>query len=475
MLRTINKKTTSFKASSEIQKIVNCRPYSAIIYIISKGTKQKLCRVTFILKNGKIFTNDSKLYLKPKIQLKYNENINLKGLNISLRFISNTYCYSIKCKITEKIFLLPETKVCNALQPYALVLRPFGRLTKTDRRNSIRYFQKTKKKNQKAFIPQVNFDLYLNMTNTEFPIVEKHSPDLTKLKLTEHNIKIPEKFHPSKAYKSIRDIFLQKKHADRFLFARKISRSTSNEKKTPTIISQIEVGRMHLLGIQTAMFHENLILGHPSKSLIYRSVYGNKRNPYRILPGDIILIDYDHGGKYYQLSSQVIEASKQKHILRPLELPTELPGIKLKLINYSMGGAFVEGNIELVKILFSKSTIQNFDFHSGNIFKLKNKEIKETIGQPIIHLTFYPRLKFPKSIRRFKPELPFKFCILGKIVGARLLSIDSEPRVQLNIQFAYEKNYDTDWTYLRNFKRSNRFTAVSKQIEALIRHMTDYK
>ena len=471
----MNKKTPSFKASVELHKIINCRPYSAIIYIISNDIKQKLGRATFILKNGKLFTEDSKLYLKPTSQLKYKENLSLEGIPISLRFISNTYRYSIACKITDRIFLPSETKVSNAIQPYALAIRPNGILKKIDRRSSIRYFQKNEKKNQKTFIPQVNFDLYLQMTNTEIPIGGKKNPDLTKLKLIQDNIKTSEKFHPSKAHKAIKDIFIQKKQADRFLFARKISRSRSNEKETPSIISQIEVGRMHLLGIETGMFHENLILSHPSKSLIYRSVYGNKRNPYKMLVGEIIVINYDHDEKYYQLSSRVVETGKEKYILQPLELPTQLPGAKLKLINYSMGGVFVEGNSDLVKLLFSKSTIQSFVLDNQKILDLKNQEIQETIGRSIIHLTFYPQLKFPKSIRRFKPEIPFKFCILGRIVGSRLLFIDSQPRVQLNIQFTYEQDYDADWTSLRDLKNSKQFTVVSKQIQALLRYMKDYK
>ena len=475
MLRRINKKTTSFKASIEIHKMINCRPYSAIIYIISNDFKQKVGRATFILKNGKLFIDDSKFYLKPISQLKYKGNLSLKGLHISLLFSSNAYRYSIACKITEKVFLQSETKACNATQSYALAIIPIGKLIKVDRRNNIRYFQKTEGKSQKALIPQVNFDLDLQTTNTEFPIDKKTIPDLTELQLLQHNIKTPEKFHPTKAYKAIKDIFLQKDHADRFLFARKISRSRTIEEKAPTIISRLEVGRMHLLGIETAIFHENLFLSHPSKSIIYRSVYGNKKNPYQMLAGETIVINYDHDGKYYQLSTQVIETSKQKYILRPLELPTQLPGIRLKLINYSTGGAFVEGNTDLVKILLSKRAIQSFVLDNRKTLDLKNKEIQKIFGRSVIHLTFYPQLKFPKSIRRFKPELPFKFCILGRIVGSRLFFIDSQPRVQLNIQFTHEQDYDGDWTRLQDLKNSKQFTAVSKQIQALVRYMKDYK
>ncbi|MEE3234080.1 MAG: hypothetical protein VX294_07950 [Candidatus Latescibacterota bacterium] len=262
---------------------------------------------------------------------------------------------------------------------------------------------------------------------------------------------------------------------ERFLSASKTSQSASNEKTNNAGFRETELGRMNLLGVETEIFHEHLVLSHSPKTRIFNSIYGNDSNPYTMIPGEIISVNYEHNDKYYQMSTKVMETSKHKQIVQPLELPVQQSGLKLKLINYSPGGIFIEGNRELIQLLFAKNSFQNRALMDQQLLDFNERAIQQAIGQPIFHLTFFPRLKFPKSLHRFEPRIPFKICLLAQIVAGRLLKIDHQQTLQLNIQFCYELDHNAEWRQIRNLKSNTHFKTISEHIRSLIRYIDDYE
>ena len=475
MLRRIKKKPIPFSASVEISKLSRSCPSSATLYVSSNNTKQKLGRATFLRKNRKLYTVGSKVYITPDKQLKYKANSNLEGLIISLRFSGRTCLYSIECKVIDKIKFRSNADDYNGLQLHAFALEPVGKLTIIDRRQFVRYSHSTDTRNREAFIPQVNFDIYLNKTNSQFPIGQSQLTHLNKLEVLDYYNRPPEKFYASKAYKTVRDVFIQKDPAEHFIFASKILQSASSDNKNHVGSHEVELGRMNLLGTNTEFFHENLILKQSSKACIFSSIYGDEPNPYKLVVGEIISVEYDHNGRYYRMLAQVLETGRIKQILRPLESPIQQNGLKLKLINYSTGGDFIEGGDELKQLLSSTNNLQNFDLNETQSLGSDEMEIQQAVGQHIFHLTFYPRLKFPKSLHRFEPELPFKICLLAQITGGRFLNNDLKKTLQLNIQFCYEQDNNASWRYIRNRKSNTHFKHISQQIRSLIRYIDDYE
>jgi hypothetical protein len=475
MLRRIKKKPITFSASIEISKLSRSCPSSATLYASSNNTKHKLGRATFLRKNRKLYTIGSKVYIIPDKQLKYKANSNLEGLIISLRFSGKTCLYSIECKVIDKIEFRSKAEDYNGLQQYAFALVPVGKLTIIDRRHFVRYCHSQDKRNREAFIPQVNFDIYLNKTNSQFPIGQSQLTHLNKLEVLDHYNRPPEKFYASKAYKTVRDAFIKKDPAEHFIFASKILQSASNDNKNHVGSHEVKLGRMNLLGINTEFFHKNLILRQSSKAYIFSSIYGDKPNPYKLVLGEIISVEYDHNGRYYQMLAQVLETGRIKQVLRPLGSPIQQNGLKLKLINYSTGGVFIEGDDELKQLLSSTNNLPNFDLNGTQPLDFDEMEIRQAVGQHVFHLTFYPRLKFPKSLHRFEPELPFKICLLAQITGGRFSKNDHEETLQLNIQFCYEQDNNDSWRYIRNLKSNTHFKHISQQIRSLISYIDDYK
>ena len=475
MLRRIKKTPINFSASVEITRLCRSCPSSATLYASSNNIKYKLGRATFLRKNRKLYTIGSKVYITPDKQIKYKTNSNIEGLIISLRFSGKTCFYSIECKVIDKIELQSKTEDYNGLQQYAFALKPVGKLTIIDRRRFVRYCHSSDRRNREAFIPQVNFDIYLKKTNSQFPIGQSQLTHLNKLEVLDYYSRPPEKFYASKAYKTVRDIFIQKDPAEHFIFASKILQPASNNNKRHVGSQQIELGRMNLLGVNTEFFHENLILRQSSKAYIFSSIYRDKPNPYKLGSGEIISIEYDHNGRYYKMLAQVLKTGSIKQVLRPIESPIQQNGLKLKLINYSTGGVLIEGDDELKNLLSSTNNLPNFDLNETHSLDFDEMEIRQAVGQHIFHLTFYPRLKFPKSLHRFEPELPFKICLLAQVTGGRFLKNDHKQTLQLNIQFCYEQDNNASWRYIRNPKSNTHFKHISQKIKSLIRYIDGYE
>ena len=475
MLRRIKKTPIPFSASVEISKLVRSCPSSATMYTYFNKIKHKLGRVTFLRKNRQLYTIGSKVYVTPDKQLKYKANSSLKGLIIILRFSGKTCFYSIECKVIDKIVFQSKAEDYDGLQQYAFALVPVGKLTVVDRRQFVRYYHSPEKRNREAFIPHVNFDIYLNRTNSQFPNGQSQLTHLNKIEVLDHYNRPAEKFHASKAYKTVKNVFIQKDRAEHFIFASKISQSISNDDITHVGSHEVELGRMNLLGINSEFFHESLVLRQSSKAHIFNSICGDEPNPYKMVPGEIVSVEYCHNGNYFGMLTQVLETGKIKQTLRPIELPIQQNGLKLKLINYSTGGIFIEGDGELIQLLSSTNSLPNFDINETQFLNIHEREFLQAVGQNIFHLTFYPRLEFPKSLHRFEPELPFKICLLAQITGGRFIKIDHKQTLQLNIQFCYEQDSNTSWRYIRNLKSSTHFKRISQQIRTFIRYIEDYK
>ena len=133
------------------------------------------------------------------------------------------------------------------------------------------------------------------------------------------------------------------------------------------------------------MIHENLVLSHSNKTKIFNSIYGNDTNPFKLIPDEIISIDYGHKGEYYTLSTKIINSNSLIQTVQPLELPKKQNGLKLKLTNYSPGGVSVEGNQKIIEQFLSEKCHRELALNHQQLVKLNNKTIQTLLGQSLFH------------------------------------------------------------------------------------------
>ena len=476
MLRRNKKNYSPFEAAKELDKIARCYPCAGILYANFNNKKRKVGRVTFVWKINSLLRNGVKFYVIPNKQSWLKNTKMLNKQNVSLRFFCNrNIFYSIDCKVVDHAYLPTNSKYSNDLTQNAYSLVPIGKLTKLDRRKPVRYFTDIQKSIIEGMIPYINFDFYIHKTDASALSGKNLSPYTDQFKILDFYQKNFDKFTIAKANKAIRNIFIQKKIKDRFVYAHKKVGSTNNAEIDPIISNRLDIGRMNLLGTETEMIYENLVLSHSNKTKIFNSIYGNDTNPFKLIPDEIISIDYSHKGEYYTLSTKVINSNSLIQTVQPLELPKRQNGLKLKLTNYSPGGVSVEGNQKLIEQVLSEKCHRELALNHQQPVKLNNKTIQTLLGQSLFHLTLYPIFTFPKSLRRFEPQIPFKICLLGQIVGGCLLNVHDQARFKLNIQFCYEQDSKVNWRNIRDTNGSKHLTEVSGHIRSLMKYIKDYK
>ena len=107
----------------------------------------------------------------------------------------------------------------------------------------------------------------------------------------------------------------------------------------------------------------------------------------------------------------------------------------------------------------------------------EQKELLENTG---FVFTFYPKLRFTRDTNDYKPELPLRFSILGKIVRCEAeKGEDAGDRLKaFGVRFMYDPaEYSVDdfrwdrWAMIRPFKENPYFKEVHKSLNGLIAHL----
>jgi len=236
---------------------------------------------------------------------------------------------------------------------------------------------------------------------------------------------------------------------------------------------ELILGDINILGLEMESLRDVLYLKKSQKAGIRKG----QENPYNLHPGEHILTRFVHDGKHYEMLCEVMEARTQNEVVRPLEYMRLENGLQLKLVDYSIGGILVESNPEFLRLVLGDKCPPNVESEAdftGDYWK----KAFDLMGLPMIHLSFYPSLHFPDPVKKFEPELPAKFSIIGQVVRTHVARAGEKRILQHGIQFAYDpqnipmKEDDlVNWRYTRYMKDNDHLRETHIHMSQLLGHL----
>ncbi len=466
------KQTSSFSPRQEINKLSELSPPSALLSM-SKDTgdaePEELGKAFFLRRDKKLYLEGDHFYLTTPDNLKIAKDQNLTSQKVFLQFMNKRIPFRLECKIIGRFRLLPEvveTLDFNAKSAYKLT--PIGALKKQDKRQFFRYTLKNYGDSRVPLTTHISFELYIRKTDQEFP--EDGAPpvmlkDLTVIDFQEQQ---QQPFTTRDAINDFRTLMLKKQPHERFVYASKVNKDESSsllKRKDEELL----LGEINILGLEMESLRDVLYLKKSAKA----SMKKGKDNPYGLKPGEKIITNFVHDHEYYQMLVEVMEARTQNEVVRPIDFPRGEEGHKTDLIDYSVGGNLIESSPELLKFLLGEKCPTNVDDEVDFTSEYWEKAFVD-LQQCMLHLTFYPKLHFPDAVKRFKPELPFKICVLAQVVRTYLHHAGERRILQHGLQFCYEpqgiplrKNDPVDWRYSRFIRDNEYFKTAHSQLSQL--------
>ncbi len=467
------KREATFKPQQEVNKLVELSPTSALLFLLNdeiNDQNEPLGKAFFLRIEKKLYTQRNHLYMTNPDNLKIAKDQSLTLKHVSLQFMNKRVPYRLDCKIVGRFRLLPEVVEMldfNIKSAYKLV--PTSTLKKQDQRQFFRYTLKNYGDSRIPLTTHIGFDLYIRKTNQSFS-KEDTPPVILKdiVPIDFKKVEGDQQFATHDAINAFREIMLKKQPHDRKISASKVDKDKSNslmKRKDEELL----LGDLNLLGMEMESLRDVLYLKKSAKDHLKKG----KESPFGVKPGEKVITNFTHSNEYYQMLVEVMETRTQNETVRPVELPKKESGLKTNLIDYSVGGALIESSPEFLQFVLGDQCPSN-DFSEINF---EGEYWKDAFGQlelPVIHLTFYPKIHFPDALKRFKPELPFKVCVLAQIVRTHIHQVGERKILQHGLQFCYEpqgiplyKDDGTDWRYSRYIRDNEHFKKAHSRLSQL--------
>ena len=144
--------------------------------------------------------------------------------------------------------------------------------------------------------------------------------------------------------------------------------------------------------------------------------------------------------------------------------------LPIELLDFSLQGLRFEHNKEFQAYVFG-------DEDKDRTLEEK-QEILENTG---FLITFHPKLRFNRDTESYKPDLPLKFEIIGKIVRVEVERDEENGEGRMlafGVRYMYDPaEYSMDdfcfdrWFMIRSFKENSYFKEVHNTLNGLIAHL----
>ncbi|MFP6644058.1 MAG: hypothetical protein VCF24_10950 [Candidatus Latescibacterota bacterium] len=475
------KKGPSFDARAEISQLAAMSPPSTLVYLPTPGADpddepEDLGKSFFLRRDKKIYSEGANIYITSPDNLESsNSESALNNRVVKLQFFSRRVPHNLECRVIGRFRLLPEvveTLDFNAKSAYKLV--PVGKILKKEKRQYYRYAVQNYGDSRVPLSSHINFDIYVKSTNHEFNDEGTPTMMLTDLQPAPYTDPPAHRaFTTRDSINELRDIMLKKQQPlDRMISVTKIVRDeTSSMMKKPD--EELLLGDVHILGLEMESLRDVLYLKKSRKAGIKKG----QENPYNLHPGEKILARYAHASTNYEMLFEVMEARTQNEVVRPLEFARKESGLPIPLIDYSIGGILMESSPEFLKLALGDKCPANVEDESdfdGDYWKKAFTELRV----PMLHITFYPKMNFPDPVKKFQPELPSKFSIVGQVVRSFVSRQGERPILQHGIQWAYdpqgvpmEENELVNWRYTRFMKDNVHLRDCHSHLGQLMGHL----
>lgn len=454
-----------------VQQLTELAPPSVLVYLEETGSGRKLDenlgKAFLLQRDQRLYTDANHLYITTPEDLKVAREGDFRGRDelVALQFMHRRVPYRLECRVVGRYRLLPEVvELLDFKVRTAYKLLPTSRIRKEDKRGFLRYAVKNYGDLRQPLTTHVTFDLYLRRTRQEIPSEGAPPAELTDLRFDPP--REPAGREPVTARAAIdrlRELLLARPQSERRVHLTKIVKSESKGYRRKHNEAYL-LGYVDVLGLDQEIRREVIYTKRSSRSDF------DKNNPYNLRPGDQVLVQFRHDTPYY-LPCEVLEARTGNEVLRPRGLVEPAVGLKVELVEYSVGGALLESSTELLTLLLGDRCPPPAgpdESYRGRTWEAALDQIRHHL----VHLTFYPSLHFAEKLKEFQPDLPFSIPILGQIVRHQ---IHGERRIlQFGLRFAYDPEEvpltpaePVTWRLLRGMRDNAYFTEVHSKLSQL--------
>ena len=428
--------------------------------------------------NGEMFIQDKAFYISMPDGVKAEDRALFTGQGevINIWFLHDRIPYTVNCDVADRIRFPPE--MLKDMDPkigagYRLVKNgsPRSNVAKRDKRQAIRFSHKIGRGSMRVY-PQILFDASIQKTDFRFPTEGSIPPRITSLKVTPYG-KQKEK-DPEGLVKSERTVAAFKEavrmnHSeDRVVYVSKPYMDERTNKR-----SLIDLGFSEVLGLGAQETGRTIHLKKPLKSMKTKR---NRKDPNHLGEGDTLVLHYfsrsptDGQNEYFEMICVVVKGGIENVTVRPQKEPVQEVNLPIELLDFSLQGLRFENSKEFHAYVFGNED-------KANTLE-EQQEILENTG---FLITFHPRLRFNRDTESYKPDLPLKFEIIGKIVRTEVERDEENGEGRMlafGVRYMYDPaEYSMDdfcfdrWLMIRSFKENSYFKEVHNTLNGLIAHL----
>ncbi len=429
----------------------------------------------FFKENGRLMIKDRALFITTPdgIKAENRDQFQGRGEVLSLWFLYERVPRAIECRVEERIRFSPDTM--GDIDPkvgigYKLI--PLSDVVKQDKRSSLRFSHQPGQGSLPVY-PQVLFDAYVWRTDLTYPTEGAIPPRIEDLQLI-----LPEdsKDRHAEPDLNLESLVYTFKNAMRGNPTEErtvhISKPYLDEKLNRSTL--LELGFSDVLGLGSEDVGRNLHIKKPISSRIK-----DRRDPHYLPVGTTLVLHYgvraslDGHYNYYELVTEISKGGLENITIRPQREVREEQGLKIFLADFSVNG-----------VRFVNSP-QFMDYALGKDYeRLSVEEQLDILENLVLQFNFYPRLRFNRDIDPYRPDLPKRVSILGRIVRGEVEWEEEEEEKKngrlksFGIKFMYDPvEYSTErflfdrWEMIRPFKENRYFKEVHKSLNGLIAYL----
>lgn len=473
------KQSKSFDPRAEIAQLGQLSPPSTLVYLPKPGDNDEepddLGKAFFLRRDKKIYAEGSNIYITSPDNLKSTStDSSMANKTVMLQFFSRRVPHRMECRIIGRFRLLPEVvETLDFNAKSAFKLEPLTKIRKQEKRQYYRYVTDNYGDSRVPLTTHVSFDLFVKATNHEFATEGAPTVLLSDLQPKPYHDKQDNRpFTTRDGINEFRDVMLKKQPHARAVHVTKVLKDQGSgmvKRRDEELI----LGDINILGLEMESLRDVLYLKKSQKSGIRKG----QENPYNLHTGEQIITRFVNDHKHYEMLCEVMEARTQNEVVRPLEYMREENGLQIKLIDYSIGGVLIESSPEFLRMVLGDNCPSNVESEAdftGDYWK----KAFELMNVPMIHVSFYPGMHFPDPVKKFEPELPAKFSIVGQVVRTHVARVGEKRVLQHGIQFAYDpenipmKEDDlVNWRYTRYMKDNEHLRETHTHMSQLLGHL----
>ncbi|MBI2950814.1 hypothetical protein HYY27_01900 [bacterium] len=432
-------------------------------------------RAVLLHLNGEIFLREKAFFIAAPDGIKAGDQglFTGQGEVVNLWFLHERIPYTFDCEVAERVRFPSE--MARNMDPqigvgYRLV--PLTNVAKRDERQAIRFSHKVGRGALRVY-PQILFDVYVQKTAFRYPTEGSIPPRINDLKLIPYKKPREEEeedFSVERVVAAFKEMIRLNPPESRVVH---VSKPHMDERTNRRIL--LDLGHAEVVGLNASEAGRVIHVKRPVKSA---RPARQRRDPHFLSEGDIVVLDYlsrsqgDDRNEYHEMVCQVIKGGIENVTLRPRRAPRRELNLPVEMLDFSVNGLRFENSEEFMRYVFGE------DWKTQK--SVRQRDILEGTG---LIFTFYPRLRFTRDTEAYRPDLPLKFSILGRIVRCETQreerGAESGPLKAFGVRYTHDPaEYSMDnfcwdrWVMIRPpFRENHHFKEVHKSLNGLIAHL----